>query len=485
MSFRDFFNTVKNVPEVRLRDLWKLAKEYKEAFPEVWRDVMRGERSPDIKRALKSKALLAERALASRELTFDDEIERIATETNLIEASQAKDANTKLKRAWKFLDKLGQVSERTGKVAGYKFLRKYSDRPESEIAHVVRTRVGTPDVKRRGALQQLTNNLFMFSNVNKEGIRSAYESYREDPGGYIWKTIATNVVPKLLVASAAAGYLGEEIQGAFDNIPNYDKKMYTTIPLWVSDKGTTYLRIPNDYEGQLFGAAAWDILSGKFTGDDSLIQTGANVSPYQKHPLWETSEDLIDYYINNINPIDEWRGRNVIPRAAFEVGGVEAHKAMAKHAWKGMGGGVIFDPDQGMKLMRLPGLNVLGTFLKTSNRGMSEKLDRILEDSEIRQGMAKDALERRLVINHGVKRGKELFDITNELKDRNLMTPRSKGAVRRQIQKTRAFQSDNPYVRALAGTKNKDEVELLLDEYRKIMPEEEVQRIQQEWSEGK
>jgi hypothetical protein len=149
-----------------------------------------------------------------------------------------------MKAFLKFLDKAGRVSEMTGKLAGYKYLTHETSRSQDEIAHVVRTRIGTPDTRRVGKWHQVVNNFFLFSNVNKEGWRAAGESFQEDPGTYIWKTILVNCLPKLFLLGLGSGIL-KALGGDDDDkwgkivkaIPEYDKRNYNIIPLGLTKEG--------------------------------------------------------------------------------------------------------------------------------------------------------------------------------------------------------------------------------------------------------
>jgi hypothetical protein len=484
---KDFKATIKNNPEVRLRDVPKLIQDYKLAFKEVWADVMKGEKSEDIQTMLRERMLLSGRAYSAREATFDTELDRIATEYNIYGEAESRHAYNLLGKLWDHLDKLGKVSEQTGKVAGYKYLKYRTGLPPKALAHRVRSRISTPDVKRQGALQQITNNIFMFSNVGKEGIRSSWESFKEDKAGYIWKTIATNIMPKLILAGAAISG-GIYFKKVLAGISDYDKKHYTIIPLWLTDDGkSVYIRIPEDYQGQLFGALIWDIIHGRITGKDGAIKTLSEALPYQLHPALQVGSDLFQYYIMGNNPQDEYRGRPVIPNLAYETGGIEAHKAMARHAWRNVGGKLIYEPPFDIEKKRSTSeeilntfpFSIIGTFIKISDRGQAEQLDRIIND--IRRRGAETALSRQMLIKQGVNDEKSLKEVKKELIDRGLYTKQ----VRRQFKKYRGFKIDNPYVNALSAARNSKERGALKKKYREELGEEKYREILKLWAKGK
>jgi len=471
---RDFRQTIKNNPEVKLRNTLTLAGYYKAAFGEVWRDVMKGERSADIARMKQDRMLVPNRVYEAREMNFENELQRLAAEFDhaaAVEAPQASSTvKTFLKRAYNYLDRLGRVSEVSGKLAGYKYLKDKTNLSEMDIAHRVRTRIGTPDYKRQGEFQQITNNIFLFSNVNKEGIRSAYEAFRQDKAGYVWKTIATNIMPKLIVMGAAATV--PEWKEYFDKIPNYDKRQYTIIPIGYSEQGKAiYARLPEDYEGQFFGALVWDIAHGKITGKDSAIGLIASQSPYRLHPLIQIGADVFQYYVNGINPVDEFRGRTVIPETAFKAGGADANKAMGKHVWRNLGGSIVYEPTFNEftppksvpeKVLKTFPLNTLGTFIKISDQGLSEKLMEVRGD--IREKQAQRTLEVQKRISDSIERGDNapaVVRLYREMKKDGLV----KGnfpAFKRIYDQYKGHTSTDPHKRAMSYARSKEEKKALM-----------------------
>ncbi len=432
---KDYLTTVKNIPEVRLRDAPKLGTLYRKAFKEAWADVMKGERSEDIKTLMLNKALVADRAYNVHDESYEHELERQGTEFNIdvTSAKRATAAQSRLKRTakafWNWMGKLGRISDITGKIAGYKYLKKYSTRPEHEMFRLVRDRIGTPNSKRQGASHILTNNIYMFSNIGKEGIRAAIESFKEDKSAYVFKTLAINVVPKLMLRTIGTGLALEVLRnmGASDDddtvkylkftqrilmgVSEYDRSHYNIIPLGLTKEGKSiFLRIPEDYEGQFWGSLVNKMVEKRWSGTKGIPNLIYEQSPYKFHPLISAVTDLIQYYARGQMPIDGFRGRQILSRDEYAAGGMAAAKRMFMHTWDEVGLGTIYrfsdeiyslgKSDWERALSTGPG-QLLGTFLKISDRGIGERaMDKIMK---IRKGEAKERIAANTKMNEFIK----------------------------------------------------------------------------------
>lgn len=500
--FRDIRQTYKNIPDIGAlspKDAARLARAYNDAFREAWRYVMRGQRSEDIGEMQRGRMLLPGRAYEAREQSFENELERQAAEflVDTGAAREATGARAKLKRAWDALGALGRVSEISGKIAGYKYL-KPGWRDPKQVAHVVRTRVGTPDVKRQGEAQALTNNVFLFSNVNKEGWRSFWESFNEDRSGYAWKTVAANLLPKLLLAAGAAGLGGVALKRIIDGMSEYDKSNYTVIPLGLDKNGKSiYLRIPEDYEGQFYGALAWKLAHGKISDKGGVLNLAAEQvpwSPTKWNPWLKVGGDLLQYYAFGNNPTDEWRGRPVLTDQEFEAGGLPAAQGLGKHVWRELGGTALYDPARN-ELVRtksvpeeilrsFPG-NILGTFLKISEQGIADRLRDV--SKEVRKEKAGAAIDVTSRIQKSINAAVKAKGAPDQGDMRQLYRElRNQGKISRDVSE-REFQNRyfrwaarvpaNPYVEAMVNAQSNAEKERLLMEYRKILTPGEYQEV--------
>jgi hypothetical protein len=384
---KDFMSTFTNNPEVKVRDIPKLIGMYRKAGKEAWKEVFKKERSETLSQMYKTKALTSNRIYKAQDYDYETELDKQLAEVlgdiNNKIAGQEKEAKSILKRVGNSLEGLGKVSELSGKIAGYKYLKEKTNMTDAELAHRTRGRVGTPDFKRKGTGQLFTNNVWMFSNVNKEGWRAAYESYKSDPGAYIFKTFVTDILPKLVMIGAGAGLLGEKYKELIDGATEYDKSHYTIIPFYKKENGkVVYARIPTGYIGQFFGGLVWKIANGDILGQKGIVKFAAEQSPYNldpDNPIYNIAKDLTEFYLLGINPKDEYRGRNIMPDWLFKAGGTEANKALWKNIWQEAGGSMLLDlsifysDDEFDKALKVFPLNILGRFIKVTDYGYMEE----------------------------------------------------------------------------------------------------------------
>lgn len=407
---RDFLTTVKNLPEVRLRDLLALANQYRKAWREVWREAHGKGRSDTIREMMEGKGLPGHRVWEARDQSFDDELDRIAASFDLNEtaAKNSNRAKRALLKAWDWLDKTGRASDLWGKVAAYKFMQARGSRSPEEMLRMTRNRVGTPNIKRRGAWHVITNNLFMFSNVNKEGVRAGVESIKENPGAYAWKTFMLNILPRLVLFGAAAGYLGDRTKEILSRIPDYEKRQYNIIPLGLDENNKAiYLSIPQDYEGQFFGQLTWSLLNAQIFGKEGALNSLSNVNPYREHPMLQIAGSLAQYYLLDINPVDQFRGRQILSDDQAAAGGKYAAEGMGKYAWNTAGGSMLYKMTPDMpeaeataleKALKTFPLTAAGAYLKVSDRGIPESMKKATEP------VKRDEARERLIAKNVLKR---------------------------------------------------------------------------------
>ena len=317
----------------------------------------------------------------------------------------------------RILSKPTEISERAVKLAGWRYLAK--ERPDLSLeqrAELVRNQVGTPNVYRRGTAFQLTNSLFMFSNVAKEGIRSSVEAYRANPSGFVLKSVAYRMLPRLIGVAAAAGVLGDDYEKFYEKIPENDKLRYEIVPLgWAlqslaGDKAV-YLRLPQDHVGQFLGALAWKIGTLKMKPEDlaQLVAQNAPWMPSQFSPVL----DAIRYpaeYAQGQNPTDAYRGRQLLSDREMEAGGGQAWAKILRASWNEVGStlirfnsgshaGVVTELEKIAEIPLLGG--ALARFVKVSDYGLIEKQNEQLR--AFRQEKARGGISRDDAINEALR----------------------------------------------------------------------------------
>jgi len=267
------------------------------------------------------------------------------------------------------------------------------------------------------------------------------------------------------------------------------------VPIGLNQQGKSiYLRIPEDYEGQFWGGLAWELMRGRVTGKEGAISLTAEQSPYRLHPLLEVSSDLFQYYVRGINPLDEYRGRSVLPDQVFRAGGAEAHKSMGKYAWRNLGGTVLYNPSGNQlvtdestleKALKIFPLNTLGTFLKISDQGILERLEDVRSEvTQKRAGRVIDVQQRMrgsIRAAGGKPTGQGAMQLFMDLRKENGLRP---GTTLREFtsryQRQAGKSVGNPYAEAIARASSSDERAALLDHDRRNLKPEEYRAVLQQ-----
>ena len=491
--FRDFWQTYKNLPQIGPLEAFKLVKEYGPAMVEAARMAFKDADIADIAKMRESYALPTQRMYGRRDIKVENELEAIQQEM-LIAMLDHKQAG-KLAGAWdKFydtLDKFGRISEVSGKLAGWRYLEKhFGDMPVAERAHLVRTRVGTPDFKRRGAGAAILNNIFLFSTVNKEGLRATLEGARQNPTSYLVKSLMSQVASKGVLVAAGAGVLGPTLQRCVNGISDYDKAMYQCIPLPVNreDGKSVYLRFPMSYDDQMIGALAWRLLQGDTTKAAKELANAAPWGLQSLHPFVQVGMNSA-LYATGINPQDWHSGSNIVNQTTFETGGWDKHKAMGKWIWSELGGRTLYTPSWGgimpdqsaiEKALKLPGLNAFGSFLRISDRGHEERLQ---EEANVEKRVAdkrRAQVTRRIMteINAGRTKEADANSLYRQLVDDKLIDKRSTSRTEfsRRYLKYALRSVDAPWAGVFSGKSNAQKA-AMLRHYRQTMPPQEYQRM--------
>lgn len=413
---RDFIRAYKNLPTY---NILAVINEYRKAVPAAYA------RAFD----LPNKTIAEMEKAKILNITFNDIVSGLTDEDKQIDAIIAKVGASPLKgkktnffiRPFKAvldtIEKTGNFIETLPKVAGYNILN--GKLPNQELASFIRTSIGSPDFLRKGAGYRWYNEVFLFSNAIKEGVRADFNIAFKNPetrSGYWWKTIVLSFLPKLIMFAAGIGLFGANLKKMLDNVSEYDRANYTIIPLSLDSGKTVYLRIPQDETGRVYGALLWKILNITKNEQnipqnlaDLLATTGGqlpNISPSI------TTLFAITQFMAGQNPYDFFRGRNVIPDTEFKAGGQYALKPFIAWTFNNVGGNVIMRlpvTEQAptsktwyQKVLDAPlASNILGRWIKVSDYGQKE--DNIKIQQQIQTQSAQRSIQQKELVNSYIK----------------------------------------------------------------------------------
>jgi hypothetical protein len=407
--FKDYMTTAQNINGATVTNLLPY---YRKAFVDAWKEVRRGEKVDVVQAMKRGKMLVIDRQYSLSESTDDSEFDKLYARFGHHTDIERNVFTKPLIAAWDLLGDLGKVSERAGKIAGYRWLKENTNMSDRYIGHAVRNRIGTPDSYRQGSWQLLINNFFLYFNIGKEGFRSSWESFQENKGEYVWKLVKYNIIPKAVLALAALGAFGDDAEDIISRISNYDKANYLVIPFNKDEKGKVwYLRIPQGHMGQFWGAIMWDIFNLEFK---KALQSFSAGQPFSVNPLIKETLNW-GLYAMEVNPQDWYRGQSVINRVEWDAG--EPYRAfeMSKHTWNSLGGSLLYKPQKGQdtkgvweRLSQFPGLNILGRLLKQSDQGINEAYYEAGEKAK------RDAALKRMGKDEAVSKRKRIINILKD-----------------------------------------------------------------------
>jgi len=275
---------------------------------------------------------------------------------------------------------VGGSLEATSKISGYRLTQKRV--ADAKLAgFIVRNYVGTPNYAEGGALKQIDNNIFVFSNIMLQSTRAAVELgfNPKTAGGYWWRTFKVGILPKILMAMGAAGVFGKAVKDNFDKQTEYDKTNYITVPIgFDSNQKAVYLRVPMDETQRFVSAVTWKVLSGILNGQvrkpEQAFALAAGFLP-STTPLFDVVNDWMGY-VQGRNPYDSYRGRLAIDQRSWDAGGEIRLKKMVMYSLNQLGltNFKTYDSSGASTveavIQKLP---VISRMMQVSDYGMQEK----------------------------------------------------------------------------------------------------------------
>jgi len=404
---RDFRSFHRNVEGSVWRKVAYLAK----AYPKIWQYTAHGIMDVDVKAALMERAMLPSSAY-SKENMFDQDREFFRSldrfETEGQKAGYCKRLIDKILHG---LDTVNDTMELATKLAGHMMLKENSDMSAEKRAHTVRTRVGTPDIYAGGEATPWTNRVFMFSNVNLQGLRESLAVIKENPGRAAMLSLMYSAVPAMLTVLAERGLLsgvfgglggddgrklGEWLEKAWAKIPRFDRvyRWALPLPMETTSGKQFYIPLPKSEMGMVIQGIAYHAINMAFdTGsletesDDvrSIIGDAMGVSPFglgSLHPALKVGLAATQY-AGGENPMDYYHNQKIIPQKDYRVSTAKDATTVGKFMWNNIGGATIWriddkalnfkDKDWFEIALGLPVAgNPLGRFVRVSDRGLEE-----------------------------------------------------------------------------------------------------------------
>lgn len=419
---------------------------------DVWKHVFKGEMPDVVKRLYRNRGMIAGRGYTTQMMDFFESMESM--QEALIEGGTKQWENMRMKTN-KFLDRLsllGEMSEKTMKVAAIRYLDDYfPNMSEQEKMHMVRDMGGSPDFYKGGAAKSVYNNFFLFSNVALQDLSSSRMSW-SDPqkparekgvmfmdevidqdlkSSFWWQVLQYDVLPKLAMLGASMGLFGYRMKRLYDKMSEYDKRNFICIPLYMQNDGkVVYLRMPHAFQGQVVAGALWTIgriVQGTVFGEPT---PGGDIGALSKYMIGQVPYAGVNPIIElalqtkgvmeGVNQVDPWTGGRIIPKRIWEIGGAEFTRAYAKHIAKQVGfESVIYNfppkyEGRKTKLEKILGLPIAGPFMnrfiKVSDYGESEMLRAGLKP--IKKSRNVEAYNRDMIMVDYVEAGYPMDDKT-------------------------------------------------------------------------
>ena len=454
----------------------KMIKYVLKSIKDAYKDVIKETSTPTVEDMYKNFELIAGRQWKSGDKSIETEFESLVRNffKNPDHFYQKHVEKNIARFLLKKLEDFGQISERVTKIAVHKYLKENTNLGDREIARIVRN-TGSPDFYRRGKYYMFYNNVFMFSNAGKEGIRGMIESREyQDPSKLVkllfperlqktvplvWKIAKYEIVPKLImkafkygvmstVVSAIIKQLGDDdkeyankiieytqwLENAYQKIPEYDLTNYKVIPFAEDKNGKViYAVFPHDFTGQMLAGTMWKMADSIFEGKDfrESLKHMATGLPYESiNPVLGILSDSYQYFIKQINPPDNWRNRPLISRRKWEIGGTQRDLEFVKQAWNKYGATFIYRfPYDGLErnistIEKIFGSPLLGKglarrFVRISNRGIYEKYGKISEDVSQERAKELQAIDNDIIkhINEiGIPTGDDAYNLWWKMK---------------------------------------------------------------------
>jgi len=369
-NFRDMGRSVRNLPNARYFDFagggkHSVVKYWFKSLKPTWKSIMGNRKGTELTNWMESEGFLisqmegyrgkaGEAALAKMfekgTLTPDQfVVEKMLQRMSPKEYSSMYDKT--MGRFFQAISDFAKFQERSYKVAGTMYLKDMIKRGEismstQEMMLKIQGDVGSPSFLRTAKYHQVTNNILIFSNAMKEGVRGDYVRLREDPLSVTTKFMAYNVAPKLIQKAMKYGLFGTALATFYAGVNKYDEQNYIIIPLGYTKSGKPiYFRIPQDESARVMngfiGLTADMVLGDGEIGLQNFMQAlESDVMP-SLNPIIPLIADTIKFASGG-NPIDNFRGEYALDDDVWKAQNIKTQTEALKYMWNTYGGSSIY-----------------------------------------------------------------------------------------------------------------------------------------------
>lgn len=399
---------------------------------------------------------------------------------------------TPIEMVLKALEITGGTFESTTKLAAFKYLSKRLE-DTNQVAFYTRNYTGTPNYTDGGRMKLISNNIWVFSNVIVQGMRSNAELglNPKSRGAFAVEIFLQTGMWVLLMLAGASGFLGKQIKEMYDKMNEYHKTNYLSFPMTVLDSGRAfYFTIPQDEVNRMVGAIIWKTgmaLQGRLIKPFQLVDIGAGVFPTVS-PIFDIIGAWVDY-ISGKNPYDSFYGRNVLDQQTATIRGSEGLKKM--FLWTvnqvGLGNFATYE-EEGRNVFEkfiqyAPGINRM---FRSSDYGLTE-IEKELERVDLRDRAIQNKKEADLVKKYADEYRKEGGDsweyferLTDELYPEGVQNKEERANLKRlnkDFEKAILGQKDDPRIRTVTNLQLNSSKIRTLQKYREEMDGEEYDNL--------
>lgn len=304
------------------------------------RKFVKGELNDTLKEMMKEGALPTG-FFGSYDSRANELLGPIFKQTGLIKQAQSwrqqmKERNKGVGALITVLDKIeywGSLFEASAKINAYQlYKKKLGDKKTA--AFYTRNYSGTPNYRDKGYITKVTNEVWTFSNVILQALRTDSElAFSPETASSYWMHTAIGVMaPALMVGVASIGLFGDELEELYGQISDYDKSNYLCIVFGKRDDGKpVYARVPMPEFSRIAYTAmfkAVTAIKGGVSWKDvqQLLAVGSTMTPSRSPML--TVADGWGQFIADINPRDRFYGRDILTQREYKEGGWPAIKKM-------------------------------------------------------------------------------------------------------------------------------------------------------------